>query len=433
MRHQDLHVAPLLRRTYSLAGAAVVALALSATLTYEANRRDDAAVVDASTRTRLGRDVQTLTLEREAGLPVEGGRGGILIAKLDSLVSLEAPSTAEDAVVRDVKADLTVWNAAVASPSVADSAATTRGTPRFQRISDRFADLRRVQDSAMTTALSRGRWFRITRVGSVVIELVLILAGLFVAHRQMLQHVSAVVESQHEILDRLAAASEYRDDDTGRHTQRVGELAARIARAMGFPAERAETIRRAAALHDVGKIGVPDSILLKQGKLTPEELEVIRQHTVVGARLLEGGHSTVVAVAARVARSHHEWWDGSGYPDRFAGNEIPVEARIAAVADVFDAIRSKRAYRDAFALEVCLEEIRRGAGTHFDPNVVQAFFKSRCYEGYAVEGGESQDAETVPLIRQLLDKAAAAPSAKGHEPDDGLPSSALVQTLKVVG
>jgi HD-GYP domain-containing protein (c-di-GMP phosphodiesterase class II) len=421
MRHPRVHVAPFLRRTYWLAGAAITAVALSASLTYEANRRDDAAIVAASARMRLGRDIQILALDREHRLEtaalgpdspaqsedVRDRRS--LFAKLDTLASIEASSPEEDSVVRDIKEELKIWDAAFAAGSSpvagADSASIARGTSLFRDIRDRFDDLRRDADAGFATATSRGRWLRVTRIGSVLLEIILILAGLFLVHRQMLQQMSLVVESQHEVLDRLAAAGEYRDDDTGRHTQRVGELAARIALAMGFSADRSETIRRAAALHDVGKIGVPDSILLKRGKLTEEELDVVRQHTLIGARILEGGHSPMVAVAARVARSHHEWWDGSGYPDRLAGNEIPVEARITAVADVFDAVRSKRPYRDAFALEVCLEEIRRGAGVHFDPNVVQAFFKSCCYEGYAVEGGESQDAEATALVPQLLDKA----------------------------
>ena len=418
MLHREPKVAPLVHRTYWLVGAAVAVLTLSAVLTYEANHRDDQAVLSAFNRTRLARDVEILAVDRHDRLralaPTQDSAGPLadqrdqhtLLAKLDSLAAMEVPWSAEDSVVRNVKAELTAWDASLTRVSAAggaDSASTAGQTPLFQDIRDRFEDLRRAGDAGFAGALMRGRWLRMLRNGSVVMGILLILAGLAAAHRQVVRQVTAVVESQHEVVDRLAAASEYRDDDTGRHTQRVGELAARIARAMGLTAERAETIRRAAALHDVGKIGIPDSILLKRGKLTPDELDVIRQHTVIGARILEGGHSAIVAVAARIARSHHEWWDGSGYPDRLAANDIPVEARITAVADVFDAIRSRRPYRDAFALEVSLEEIRQGAGNHFDPNVVQAFFESRCYEGYAVEGGESQDAEVRPSpLRQLV-------------------------------
>jgi HD-GYP domain-containing protein (c-di-GMP phosphodiesterase class II) len=442
MSHHPLHVAPVLRRSYWLAGAAMLALAITGVLTFEANRRDDQAVVDAFNRSRLGRNVQTLARDRAERLRAFSTAGDpeyqmaderdrrTMLAKLDSLASLDALSAAEDSIVREVHTKLTLWDSALVVAGSAtggvDSVHTARADLLFRQVRERFVDLEDAEDAAFAGAMARTRWLRITRNASVIIELCLMVAGLFVAHRVVMRQMSAVVESQHEVLDRLAAAAEYRDDDSGRHTQRVGELAARIARGMGYSAERAETIRRAAALHDVGKIGVPDSILLKRGKLTAEELDVVRQHTVIGARILEGSRCAIVAVAASVARSHHERWDGSGYPDRLAGNDIPIEARIAAVADVFDAIRSKRPYRDAFALEVSLEEIRRGAGTQFDPNVVQAFFQSRCYDGYAVEGGESQDAETrPPLIRQLANVAAV----RAGESGDGM----LSPTLKVAG
>jgi len=424
---QASHVTPLLRRTYWLVCSAVGLLTLSAILTYEANHRDDHAVMSAFNRTRLARDVQILAVDREDRLrfltPTSASAAQVdderdrhtLLAKLDTLAASEVPFSAEDSVLRDVKARLMVWDAGllarVPPAGAIASVPSAEETPVFHDVRARLGDLRRVGDLSFTSTLIRDRWLRIIRNGSVVAGILLVLAGLGAAHRQIVRQVTAVVESQQEVVDRLAAASEYRDDDTGRHTQRVGELAARIARAMGLPADQAETIRRAAALHDIGKIGIPDSILLKQGKLTPEELDVIRRHTLIGARILEGGRSVVVAAASRVARSHHEWWDGSGYPDRLAGTKIPVEARITAVADVFDAIRSRRPYRDAFALAVSLEEIQQGAGTHFDPTVVQAFFASRCYEGYPVEGGESQDAEVSPSpLRQL--GALGAPSGE---------------------
>jgi putative two-component system response regulator len=178
---------------------------------------------------------------------------------------------------------------------------------------------------------------------------------------------------QLEVLERLAAAAEYRDDDTGQHTHRVGTLAADLAKVLGLPAEQVDLVRRAAPLHDVGKIAIPDSILLKPGRLTPEEYTVMQAHALVGARILSGGRSPLVQMAERIARSHHERWDGTGYPDRLAGEQIPLEARIVAVADVYDALTSDRPYRPAWPRERVLAEIAQGAGTHFDPRVARAF------------------------------------------------------------
>jgi putative two-component system response regulator len=186
-------------------------------------------------------------------------------------------------------------------------------------------------------------------------------------------------ESQIEIVERLARAAEIRDDDTGRHTERVGNLSALLAEALGLGRRQVELIRRAALLHDVGKIGIPDSILLKPGGLTASELEVIRSHTVIGARILSGGQSELVKIAERIALSHHERWDGAGYPSGLAGEAIPLEARIIAVADVLDALCHRRPYRPAWPMEKVLAQIARESGRHFDPAVVAALMASRCY------------------------------------------------------
>jgi putative two-component system response regulator len=176
-----------------------------------------------------------------------------------------------------------------------------------------------------------------------------------------------------EVLERLAQASEFRDDDTGQHTRRVGELSADIAEALGLPPEEVELIRRAAPLHDVGKIGIPDSILLKPGRLTPDEYELMKTHARIGAQLLSGGTSQLMSTAEVIARAHHERWDGSGYPEGHAGAAIPLSARIVAVADFYDALTSDRPYRRAWPRAKVLAEIERSAGTHFDPDVVRVF------------------------------------------------------------
>jgi putative two-component system response regulator len=179
--------------------------------------------------------------------------------------------------------------------------------------------------------------------------------------------------AQQEMLQRLAAAGEARDDDTGRHTQRVGHLAGRVARAIGLSPATAGLIQQAAPLHDIGKIGVPDSVLLKPGKLSAEEFEVIKRHTVIGSRILADGECDVVRMAAAIARSHHEKWDGTGYPDRLAGEAIPIEARIVGLVDVFDALTHARPYRSAWPRQKVLEYIASQRGRHFDPAICDAF------------------------------------------------------------
>jgi putative two-component system response regulator len=179
-------------------------------------------------------------------------------------------------------------------------------------------------------------------------------------------------QSQNETLERLARAAEIRDDETGRHTQRVGELSAAIATSLGLGDHFVELISRAAPLHDVGKIGIPDSILLKPGTLTREETALMRSHTTIGARVLSGGKSEVMKMAEHIALSHHERWDGDGYPQRLNGTEIPIAARIVTVADCVDALTHNRPYRMSWPLAQALEEIQSCSGSHFDPQVVDA-------------------------------------------------------------
>jgi putative two-component system response regulator len=180
--------------------------------------------------------------------------------------------------------------------------------------------------------------------------------------------------TQLEILERLALAAEYRDDDTGEHTRRVGTSAAHIAETLGWQAGAIELISRAAPLHDVGKIAISDSILLKPGKLTPEEFERMKLHTELGARILSGGQFPLLQLAEQIARTHHERWDGKGYLG-LCGEAIPIAGRIVAVADVFDALTSERPYKRAWTRADAIEEIQRQSGRQFDPHVVEAFLK----------------------------------------------------------
>lgn len=193
---------------------------------------------------------------------------------------------------------------------------------------------------------------------------------------QLEQQVAArtkdLADAQLELVLRLARAAELRDDDTGEHIDRMSELCGQVARELGMPEAEAEQLRHASALHDIGKLGVPDEVLLKPGKLTPEEFDVMREHVVGGAELLEGSTSPLLQLAEEVTRTHHEKWDGSGYPAGLKGEEIPLSGRIAAVCDVFDALTHRRPYKEAWPLEEALAEIERTSGAHFDPAVAQA-------------------------------------------------------------
>lgn len=182
-----------------------------------------------------------------------------------------------------------------------------------------------------------------------------------------------LIEREEEVIWRLARAIEYRDGDTGEHVSRVAVICRLIAQGMGLSAERCRTIYLAAPLHDVGKIAIADAILSKPGKLTPEEMAIMREHVIIGARILEHGSSDLIRTAEIIALSHHERWDGNGYPDRLSGTDIPVEARIVAIADVFDALCSERPYKQAWPIERARREINALAGSHFDPAGVAAF------------------------------------------------------------
>ena len=176
-----------------------------------------------------------------------------------------------------------------------------------------------------------------------------------------------------EDLKRLALVGEYRDDDTNRHTERVAHTACLLASRLGLDDALTRTIQRAAPLHDVGKIGIPDSILLKPDKLTAEEFEVIKTHTVIGGRILCESHFPILKVATEIAFTHHERWDGTGYPAGLRAEAIPITGRIIALADAFDAMTHTRPYKDAFSVEHAVAEIQRCSGSQFDPRIVEAF------------------------------------------------------------
>src|SRR4051794_28207124 len=180
-------------------------------------------------------------------------------------------------------------------------------------------------------------------------------------------------DSQLEVVRRLSQAAESRDHDTGVHITRMSRLCSHLALAAGAAPAIAEMLLNAAPMHDVGKIGIPDHILLKPGKLDADEWELMRSHAAIGAELLAGSRSPVVQMGELIALTHHEKWDGSGYPRGLKGEEIPFVARVTAVCDVFDALISERPYKSPWPIDRALEEVEEGAGNHFDPELVATF------------------------------------------------------------
>jgi response regulator RpfG family c-di-GMP phosphodiesterase len=198
--------------------------------------------------------------------------------------------------------------------------------------------------------------------------------------RRVRERTSELRETQLEIVQRLARAADSRDEETGDHIDRIGRLCEELALAVGMAEAEAELLRHAASMHDIGKIGIRDHVLLKPGALDSDEWEQMKTHTVIGARLLSGSRSELLQLAETIALTHHERWDGSGYPAGLAGREIPLAGRICAVCDVYDALMSTRPYKRAWSREEALAEIRRGAGTHFDPRLADTFLGLRAAE-----------------------------------------------------
>jgi putative two-component system response regulator len=191
-----------------------------------------------------------------------------------------------------------------------------------------------------------------------------------------LVHLDELRESRLNIVQRLGRAAEYKDTETGYHVVRMSHYAAILARAIGRPESWVDDMLAAAPMHDIGKIGIPDHILTKPAKLTPEEWEVMKTHPLIGAEIIGEHSDSMLRMAYQAALTHHEKWDGSGYPRGLAGESIPIEGRVVAVADVFDALTSVRPYKRPWSNEEATDLIKSEAGRHFDPTVVEAFLRS---------------------------------------------------------
>ncbi len=238
--------------------------------------------------------------------------------------------------------------------------------------------------------------------------------------------------AQAETVRRLSMAVEFRDEDTGAHIERIGRFSTLLAEQLGMEPDFCVKLSHAAPLHDVGKVAIPDSILLKPGPLTPAERAIVETHAEEGHRLVGGSSSSILDMAATIALSHQEKWDGSGYPRGLVGEEIPIEGRIVAVADVFDALTSDRVYRKAFSVEDAVKIMREERGHHFDPRVLDAFME--VLERLGPDPRDPSRADPVALMQSTLDSfalalergdAEMAEAAIAAAIEDGLPPTAL--------
>ena len=209
-----------------------------------------------------------------------------------------------------------------------------------------------------------------------------------------------------ETVLRLAKAAEFRDDETAQHTVRMSLYCKLIAQGYGFNSERCELIRLASQLHDVGKIGIPDAILLKPGKLTTDEFTIMKEHALFGFRILSDSTVSLLETGAIIARGHHEKYDGSGYPDGISGENIAVESRIAAIADVFDALTTKRVYKDALPVSSAIEILKKGRGVHFDPGLLDIFLAEM--DAVIRIREQFRDSGAQPGIKSLISEVSAS-------------------------
>jgi putative two-component system response regulator len=213
---------------------------------------------------------------------------------------------------------------------------------------------------------------------------------------RMLEH------TQVEVIIRLGKASEFRDDETGRHIERIADYVNLLMDELGVNRDFRMMMRYACPMHDVGKIGIPDGVLLKPGKLTDEEFKIIKLHTIIGGKILGGTSLPLLELAREIALSHHERWDGDGYPLGLAGKEIPQSGRIVAITDVFDALTSDRVYKAAWPIDKALDYIREQRGRQFDPEVVDAFFKIND-KVIKIKQAKTDTSTTKPFIMQIID------------------------------
>jgi HD-GYP domain-containing protein (c-di-GMP phosphodiesterase class II)/methylmalonyl-CoA mutase cobalamin-binding subunit len=240
---------------------------------------------------------------------------------------------------------------------------------------------------------------------------------------QLKRALSELEIAQAETVRRLSMAVEFRDEDTGAHIERIGRFSTLLAERIGMDEEFCERLKHAAPLHDVGKVAIPDAILLKPGPLTPQERAIVETHAEEGHRLVRGSSSSILDLAATIALSHQEKWDGTGYPRGLKGEQIPIEGRIVAVADVFDALTSDRVYRKAFSVEEAIQMMREQRGRHFDPVLLDAFLEVLGESG--PDAREQMRADPIALVESTLETFVTALQRGDAEMAEGAIATAI--------
>lgn len=227
-------------------------------------------------------------------------------------------------------------------------------------------------------------------------------ATLDVMESNLFEKLKMLEQSQLEVIIRLGKAAEFRDDETGKHIERIADYVQILSETLGLHKDYIKMMKYAAPMHDVGKIGIPDNILLKPGKLNEEEFKIIQLHTVIGGKILGGTTLPMMELATEIALSHHEKWDGSGYPLKLSRTNIPQSGRIVAIIDVFDALTSQRVYKIAWSIDKALDFLKEQREKMFDPEVVDAFFE--CSEKIInIKLTKTDDHHIKPLIQQIID------------------------------
>jgi len=307
----------------------------------------------------------TITLPRILLVDDQATNLRVLRKTLEDQYSLSFASSGQDAlnIIHKEKVDLILLDVNMPEMSGFEVCKTLKADPQYAHIPIIFI-------TALRDSEDESKGFELGAVDYITKPITPSIVSARVKTHLSLIQADVLKETHIDLIQRLGRAAEYKDNETGMHVQRVSHYARIIALACGYNEQVANDLMMAAPMHDIGKIGIADSILLKPGKLTEDEYEVMKTHTHIGATILSNPKSDLIKLARSVAITHHEKWDGSGYPYGLSGSDIPIEGRIVALADVFDALTSERPYKKAWSIQEAIDHLQSQSGRHFDPSLV---------------------------------------------------------------